>query len=74
MAVFKVTLAGRWSEKEGYIRMANDEDAIDEDEDEGGGSGEEWFPVDLVLFISFNIILTRLSLVQLWMVKEKNKG
>jgi len=41
MAVFKVTLAGRWSEKEGYIRMANDEDAIDEDEDEGGGSGEE---------------------------------
>ena len=41
MAVFKVTLAGRWSEKEGYIRMANDEDATDEDEDEGGGSGEE---------------------------------
>jgi len=40
MAVFKVTLAGRWNEKEGYIQMASDDDVTDEDRDESGGSDE----------------------------------
>ena len=42
MAVFKVKLAGRWTEKEGYVRIANDDDdAANEDGDESEGSNEE---------------------------------